>query len=94
MTKPIRIQRKRTKGWKMPENTIYVGRGSKYGNPFTGPDAVEKFRKMIMAKLSDDRTLIRHNISELRGKNLACWCKLSEKCHADVLLSLANKEQV
>lgn len=32
---PQRIQRKRTKGWKMPENTVYVGRPSKWGNPFT-----------------------------------------------------------
>ena len=31
---PVRVQRKRTKGWRMPENTIYVGRGSKWGNPF------------------------------------------------------------
>jgi hypothetical protein len=30
----IRIQRKRTKGWKMPENTVYVGRPTKWGNPF------------------------------------------------------------
>lgn len=29
-----RIQRKRTNGWKMPNNTIYVGRPTKYGNPF------------------------------------------------------------
>lgn len=29
-----RIQRKRTAGWRMPENTIYVGRGSKFGNPY------------------------------------------------------------
>jgi len=29
-----RIQRKRTKRWKMPKNTIYVGRPSKWGNPF------------------------------------------------------------
>ena len=29
-----RIQRKRTKGWKMPENTKYVGRPTKFGNPF------------------------------------------------------------
>lgn len=29
-----RYQRKRTKGWVKPENCIYVGRGSKYGNPF------------------------------------------------------------
>lgn len=31
---PKRIQRKRTKGWRMPPNTVYVGRGSKWGNPF------------------------------------------------------------
>jgi len=31
---PQRIQRKRTKGWRMPENTVYVGRGSRWGNPF------------------------------------------------------------
>lgn len=31
---PKRIQRKRTKGWKMPANTVYVGRPSYYGNPF------------------------------------------------------------
>lgn len=28
--------------------------------------------------------------SELRGKNLACWCALDQPCHADVLLELAN----
>ena len=31
---PKRIQRKRIKGWRMPENTVYVGRGSKWGNPY------------------------------------------------------------
>ena len=35
MTKPIRIQRKRTKGWKMPENTISVTRPGPWGNPFS-----------------------------------------------------------
>ncbi len=38
MSKPVRIQRRRVKGWKMPENTVYVGRTSGwpglYGNPF------------------------------------------------------------
>lgn len=35
-------------------------------------------------------------VAELRGKNLACWCALTDAhgnyvpCHADVLLSLAN----
>lgn len=32
--KPKRIQRKRSKGWRMPPNTVYVGRPGKYGNPF------------------------------------------------------------
>lgn len=31
---PKRIQRKRTKGWKMPSNTVYVGRPTKWGNPY------------------------------------------------------------
>ena len=30
------------------------------------------------------------DIEELRGKDLACWCKLSDPCHADVLLEWAN----
>ena len=31
---PQRIQRKRVKGWQMPEDAIYVGRPTKWGNPF------------------------------------------------------------
>jgi hypothetical protein len=32
---PERIQRKRTKGWKMPAGAVYVGRPTKFGNPFS-----------------------------------------------------------
>jgi hypothetical protein len=31
---PQRIQRRRTKGWRMPEGTVYVGRPSRWGNPW------------------------------------------------------------
>ncbi len=31
---PKRIQRKRSKGWRMPPNTVYVGRPTKWGNPW------------------------------------------------------------
>ena len=31
---PKRVQRQRTKGWRMPEGCVYVGRGSRYENPF------------------------------------------------------------
>ena len=34
MAEPVRIQRKRTKGWRMPEGAIYVGRPTVFGNPF------------------------------------------------------------
>ena len=30
-------------------------------------------------------------ILSLKGKNLSCWCKLGDKCHADLLIQLANK---
>lgn len=32
---PERIQLRRTKGWRKPENTVVVARPSKWGNPFT-----------------------------------------------------------
>ncbi|EOM77926.1 DUF4326 domain-containing protein [Rhodococcus rhodnii] len=38
MTAPKRIQRKRTRGWRMPENTVYVGRPTKWRNPFAVDD--------------------------------------------------------
>jgi hypothetical protein len=42
-----RIQRKRTKGWRMPEGAVYVGRPSRWGNPFTGNDAASRYREAI-----------------------------------------------
>lgn len=49
MTKPKRIQLKRTKGWKMPPNTVKVDRPTRWGNPFvvgrdgTQAECVEAF---------------------------------------------------
>ena len=36
---PIRIQRQRTKDWRMPVGAVYVGRPSLWGNPWTMRDA-------------------------------------------------------
>ena len=44
---PKRIQRKRTKGFKLPDECVYVGRPTKWGNPFTGNLAVEKYELAI-----------------------------------------------
>lgn len=40
---PERIQRKRTRGWKMPAGAVYVGRPTKWGNPFKATDASAAF---------------------------------------------------
>lgn len=34
MTAPKRIQRRRTKGWRMPDGAVYVGRPTRWGNPW------------------------------------------------------------
>jgi hypothetical protein len=38
LSKPVRIQRQRTKGWRMPPNTVYVGRPTVYGNDYKAGD--------------------------------------------------------
>lgn len=40
--KPQRIQLKRTKGWRIPENTIKVDRSTRYGNPWSVKETLEK----------------------------------------------------
>ncbi|MDI7864338.1 DUF4326 domain-containing protein [Rhizobiaceae bacterium n13] len=41
--------------------------------------------------LERTRRFVADNLGELRGKNLACWCRPGAPCHADVLLELANR---
>ncbi|AGT09088.1 DUF4326 domain-containing protein [Paracoccus aminophilus] len=114
---PQRIQRKRTKGWRMPEGAVSVCRPSIWGNPFTvanlraigieGPASalsricVDEFEGWLaepsllpecvgpVNKASRQRIL--DNLPSLRGKDLACWCRLDQPCHADLLLRLANE---
>lgn len=85
-----RIQRQRTKGWRMPKGAVYVGRPSRWGNPFRGSGVehdVAAFRYLVQARL-DRRP---QYLAPLRGHDLACWCPLEQPCHADVLLELANR---
>ena len=103
---PKRIQRKRTAGWRMPENTVYVGRPTKWGNPWTVTppskrshavsekfyydQAVEAFTFWIE---DEEQAQLRAEIrQELKGKDLACWCPEDKPCHADLLIQIANEE--
>jgi len=128
---PTRIQRRRDKGWRSPTGARYVGRGTKFGNPYTvgetyawTPDcdtqpeplvpgwdytgvrleiadaqsAVSWFQSWITtpnpqarpASMAVEHWELRNALPQLAGRNLMCWCKTTEPCHADVLLLAAN----
>lgn len=73
-----------------PTNGVYIGRGSKWGNPFkmTNEDQRGDVIKKYAKWLESQRNLIR-NIDELRGKELRCFCA-PKPCHGHVLLMLAE----
>ena len=93
---PKRIQRKRTRGYRTPENSVYVGRSTKYGNPYnihtnaSRELVIRMYRNLTLGRLRIDPEWL----EPLRGKDLACWCPLVDAegkpvpCHADVLLEL------
>lgn len=88
---PQRIQLRRSKGWRMPPNTVKVTRPGKWGNPYSVAEygrelAVKNYRLRLDGLVQIGAV----DLAELRGKNLACWCKPGEACHADVLLDAAN----
>ncbi len=108
---PERVQLRRTKGWRIPTNTVKVCRPGRWGNPFVvgerygfsepGSSEIEGPFKPIMDRAEavaayrswiTEQSDLMDELTELRGKNLACWCPLGEPCHADVLLRLANKQ--
>ena len=67
---------------------IYIGRPSKWGNPFnigkdgTREDVIQKYRFWILKQ----QHLI-DSLGELKDKTLGCWCKPHD-CHGDVLKEL------
>tara|TARA_Y100000310_G_scaffold246639_1_gene252026 strand:- start:12714 stop:13001 length:288 start_codon:yes stop_codon:yes gene_type:complete len=87
---PARIQRRRVKGWSAPDDAVFVGRPSKWGNRFTGPAAVLEYESWLV-HTSAGRRHMHDAIRELRGKPLMCWCSLDKKCHADILLKVVNR---
>lgn len=76
---------------------IYIGRGSKWGCPYTiikdrptlakeivdsKEEALSKYKEYVLASPE-----LMESLDELEGKTLGCFCK-PEKCHGDVLLEL------
>lgn len=88
---PRRIQLSRAAGWRKPPGAVVVSRPSRWGNPYPvathGRDkAIELYRAQLVATPG----LLDEARAELAGRDLACWCKLADLCHADILLELVN----
>ena len=82
---------------KKEEFDVYVGRGSKWGNPYSHKEgtlaehvvgsrreAIEKFEEHLLSNQD-----LMSSLEELKGKTLGCWCK-PKSCHGDILLRYAN----
>ena len=74
------------------EDSVYIGRPSKWGNPFViGKDGT---RDQVVAKyeawLLEKPELVEAAKRELRGRTLLCFCAPAP-CHGDVLLRVANE---
>lgn len=89
----------------MPANTVYVGRPTKWGNPFIVGKSGGAYTAKVMSHrhawqlfnsiVHDNERLVAAAKAELRGKDLACWCSLPQayehdECHAAVWLEIAN----
>jgi hypothetical protein len=80
----------------MPADAVYVGRPTRWGNPFAvGSEGVPD-RATSLARyeawLATQPSLVAAARAELAGRDLVCWCPLENgPCHADVLLEVANR---
>jgi len=79
---------------------VYIGRGSKWGNPYTHikgktkaeflvdsrEEAIEKYSEWIKKQPS-----LLKDLHELKDKRLGCYCR-PERCHGDILVALIEGE--
>lgn len=93
--RPVRVQRERRAGRRMPDGTIYVGR-PKWRNPFRVGDYVRIGLRgnpglPVLIRTAEQATMLfamlcvetAPDVSALRGKNLACWCPLPKSGEPD-----------
>lgn len=72
------------------ECDVYIGRGSKWGNPFvigkdgTREEVIAKYRLHLWQQIKSGK-VTGEDLLELDGKRLGCFCK-PQACHGDVLI--------
>jgi hypothetical protein len=82
---------------------VYIGRGSKWGCPYTiikdrptlakeivdtKEEALAKYKEYVLASPE-----LMNSLDELYGKVLGCFCK-PDKCHGDILLELISQKKL
>jgi sorbitol-specific phosphotransferase system component IIBC len=78
------------------DNEVYIGRGSKWGNPFrinTNSNREKVINEYSLYITAGEGMHLLNDLHELRGKTLVCFCK-PHKCHGDVLAELVLDEQI
>lgn len=76
----------------VPEGAVYIGRGSRWGNPFKiGRDGT---RDEVITKYAEwyETSGLDAFLHEIQGKNLVCWCA-PQRCHGHFLLARANRNR-
>ena len=70
---------------------IYIGRGSKWGNPFRMNNDSTQERNRVCEEYEKYfwKTNLIDDLHELRGKRLGCYCK-PLRCHGDFLVWLVQ----
>lgn len=72
------------------QNDVYIGRGSKWGNPFiigthgSRSEVVRKYAEMLC-----ERVDLLESLGELKDKNLVCYCA-PQSCHGHILKELVD----
>ena len=77
---------------KEEEYDVYIGRGSKWGNPFKIGRDGNRHEVIVQYKIYIlDRPDLINDLKELKGKRLGCYCK-PKMCHGDVLVELVEND--
>lgn len=73
---------------------IYIGRGSKWGNPFpitktsSRNEVIAKYKRHLWNQIKNGQ-ITQQDLLELDGKVLGCFCK-PKPCHGDVIKDAVN----
>lgn len=75
------------------QDGVYIGRPTKWGNPYSITKTVNRFQAIQMYKdwIYQNPALMAGAKKELKGKNLVCFCA-PLACHGDILLKIANDD--